>query len=365
MHIRISVPGRTELAGNHTDHQGGRVLAAAVDRFLTAEAEKTSDSATVSSAGFPPFSVSLRETDAKYSAPGTSEALLRGVLDYLKREGYPVGGFRAEISADLPAGAGLSSSAAFGVLMGRIVSEAYADGGIPALTLAKAAQYAENVHFGKPCGLMDQCAVAFRGVSFIDFRDADPIVETIHTALFAPDYRLLTVDAGGSHADLTADYAAIPADMKAVAAQFGKSRLRDVPEEAFRAALPKLREACGDRAALRTLHFYGEERRVPAMAAALRAGRREAYLHMMNESGHSSAEFLQNCFSPSHTACQSIPLALSLCRDVLGAEGAARVHGGGFAGMVQVLCPAERVEALKAATEPVFGLGCVRELHVV
>ena len=365
MHIRISVPGRTELAGNHTDHQGGHVLAAAVDCFLTAAAEQQTDTATVISAGFPPFSVSLRELGKKYSSPGTSEALLRGVLDYLKREGYPVGGFRAEISSGLPSGAGLSSSAAFGVLMGRIVSEAYADGGIPALTRAKAAQYAENVHFGKPCGLMDQCAVAFRGVSFIDFRGADPVVETIHAALFAPEYRLLMVDTGGSHADLTADYAAIPADMRAVAAYFGKDRLRDVAEDEVRAYLPKVRTVCGDRAVLRAMHFYGEERRVPLMAAALKAGDREAYLRMMNESGRSSAEFLQNCFSPSHTARQGIPLALGLCREALGPDGAARVHGGGFAGMVQVLCPAGGVDALREAAEPVFGAGSVKELKIV
>ena len=365
MHIRISVPGRTELAGNHTDHQGGHVLAAAVDRFLTAEAEKAPDTATVVSEGFPAFSVSLRELGKEHSVPGTSEALLRGVLEYLGREGHPIGGFRAEVSSGLPSGAGLSSSAAFGVLMGRVVSGLYADGGIPALTLAKAAQYAENVHFGKPCGLMDQCAVAFRGVSFIDFRDADPMVETIHTELFAPDYRLLTVDTGGSHADLTGDYAAIPADMTAVAAYFGQDRLRDVAEDEFRASLPKVRTACGDRAVLRALHFYGEERRVPLMAAALKAGDAGTYLRLMNESGHSSAELLQNQYAPAAPQYQSIPLALGLCREVLGADGAARVHGGGFAGMVQVLCPAGRVDALRKAAEPVFGAGSVKELKIV
>lgn len=365
MHIRISVPGRTELAGNHTDHQGGHVLAAAIDRFLTSEAEPQTDTATIISEGFSPFSVSLRELGKEYSVPGTSEALLRGVLDYLKREGCPVGGFRAEISSGLPSGAGLSSSAAFGVLMGRIVNGLYADGSIPALTLAKAAQYAENVHFGKPCGLMDQCAVAFRGVSFIDFRSTDPRVETIHTEMFSPEYRLLMVDTGGSHADLTKDYADIPADMKAVAARFGKPRLRDVSEEDFRAALPELRQTVGDRAVLRALHFYGEERRVPRMAEALKAGDAETYLYLMNESGRSSAEYLQNQYSPAAPVYQSIPLALALCREILGKDGAARVHGGGFAGMVQVLCPSERVEPLEAAAEPVFGPGCVRELQIV
>lgn len=365
MTIDVSVPGRTELAGNHTDHQGGHVLAAAVNRFLTAKAEAQDGSAAVFSAGFPPFAVSLRELGREFSAPGTSAALLRGVLEYLRREGYPVGGFRAEISSDLPSGAGLSSSAAFGVLMGRIVSELYAGGGIPALTLAKAAQYAENVHFGKPCGLMDQCAVAFRGVSFIDFRGADPLVETIRTGLFAPDYRLLTVDTGGSHADLTGDYAAIPAEMRAVAAHFGKNRLRDVPEADFRAALPELRRRVGDRAVLRALHFYGEERRVPRMAAALKAGDAEAYLRLMNKSGRSSAEYLQNQAAPSDPAVQGIPLALCLCREALGSDGAARVHGGGFAGMVQVLCPAGRVDALRAAAEPIFGAGSVKELEIV
>ncbi len=362
MPVSLSVPGRTELAGNHTDHQGGHVLAAAVNRFLHAEAEPCVGRAEVASAGFEAFSVSLGELDAAFSVPGTSAALLRGVLEYLKKEGYAVGGFRASVRSDLPAGAGLSSSAAFGVLMGRIVSELYCGGQIPPLTLAKAAQYAENVHFGKPCGLMDQCACAFGGVSFIDFRDESPLVETITTTLFAPEYRLLTVDTGGSHQDLTPDYAAIPAEMRAAAAYFGKSRLRDVAEADFRAALPELRKAVSDRAVLRSLHFYGEERRVPAMALALKAGNADEYLRLMDESGRSSAEYLQNQFSGSQ---QTIPLALNLCRGVLGSDGAARVHGGGFAGMVQVLAPAARVDMLKSTLEPVFGPGCVKELAIV
>lgn len=361
MSIRISVPGRTELAGNHTDHQGGHVLAAAVDRFLTAEVEPCAETATVVSAGFGECSVSLRESEAPRSEAGTPAALLRGVLEYLRNAGCPVGGFRAAVQSGIPAGAGLSSSAAFGVLIGRIVNRLYAADAISALTLAKAAQYAENVHFGKPCGLMDPCACAFGGVSLIDFRDETPAVETIRTSLFAPEYRLLTADTGGSHRNLTADYAAIPAEMRSVAAYFGKTRLRDVPEAAFLAALPEIRKETSDRAVLRSLHFYGEERRVPAMARALRDGDAAAYLRLMDESGRSSAEYLQNQFSGQD---QAIPLALALCRNVLGSEGAARVHGGGFAGMVQVLAPAERVEALKMALEPVFGAGCVGELKI-
>lgn len=362
MPIHLSVPGRTELAGNHTDHQGGHVLAAAIDRFLACEAEPCGEAATLASEGFGECSVSLGALDKVLSTPGTAEALLRGVLEYLKNEGYPVGGFRAKVQSGIPAGAGLSSSAAFGVLVGRIENELYCGGTIPALTLAKAAQYAENAHFGKPCGLMDQCACAFGGVSFIDFREETPAVETIRTRLFAPEYRLLTADTGGSHQDLTGDYAAIPAEMRAAAAYFGKGRLRDVPEAEFRAALPELRKAVSDRAVLRSLHFYGEERRVPAMAQALKAGDAAAYLRLMDESGRSSAEYLQNQYAGTE---QPIPLALALCREALGRDGAARVHGGGFAGMVQILTPAERVGALKSALEPVFGPGSVKELQIV
>ncbi len=364
MKLRLSVPGRTELAGNHTDHQGGRVLAAAVDLCLRAEAEPGGEAVVLRSRGFREIRVGLEDLSPAAGRPGTAEALARGALEYLRREGWRVEGFTADLRSDIPVGAGLSSSAAFGVTVGRLVSELFNGGEIPPLTLALAAQYGENVHFGKPCGLMDECACALGGVSFLDFRDPLPAAETIETGLFAPEWTLLLADTGGSHRDLTADYASIPADMKAVAAFLGRERLRDAEEADFLAALPEVRAVCGDRATLRALHFFEEDRRVPEMAAALKTGDVKAYLRGMDASGRSSAELLQNQFSPSSPAAQPIPLALALCRRALGGEGAARVHGGGFAGMVQILAPAERKEFLRAALEPVFGAGCLRELHV-
>lgn len=363
MRRAVSVPARTELAGNHTDHQGGRVLAAAVELRVFADAETCGDAAvTLRSAGFGEMCIDLARLGAGESRPGSAEALARGALEYLGNAGFRLGGLRAEIRSDIPAGAGLSSSAAFGVLVGRLVSELYNGGEIPPLTLAMAAQYGENAHFGKPCGLMDPCACALGGVSFLDFREAEPLAERIDSALFAPDYRLLTVDTGGSHRDLTDAYAAIPADMRAAAAFFGKTRLRDVAAADFFAALPALRRRCGDRAALRALHFFEEDARVPEMAAALKRGDAAAYLRMMDASGRSSAEVLQNSFAAQDA--QPIPLALALCRRALGGSGAARVHGGGFAGMVQVIAPADGLTALRRTLEPVFGEGCLRELRI-
>ncbi len=365
MKLSLAVPGRTELAGNHTDHQGGRVLAAAVDLYILARAETTAEqTAILRSDGFGELRIDLGDLRPEASEPGTAEALARGTFEYLKQQGYALGGFRAEITSQIPAGAGLSSSAAFGVLAGRLVSELFNGGEIPPVTLAMAAQYGENAHFGKPCGLMDECVCALGCVSYLDFRDPTPRVETIESSLFAPEWRLCTVATGGSHRDLTAEYASIPAEMKAVAAFLEKTRLRDVAETDFLAALPEVRRTCGDRAALRALHFFEEDRRVPKMAEALRQGNVEAYLRLMDASGRSSAELLQNSFAPSDPENQPIPLALALCRRVLAGQGAARVHGGGFGGMVQVLAPAARTDALKEALAPVFGQGCLRELRV-
>ena len=365
MKLRLAVPGRTELAGNHTDHQGGRVLAAAVELYLRAEAETVPGrEVLIRSEGFGELRVDLDALAPLPGGQGRAEGLARGVLEYLHKEGRALGGFRADLVSEIPAGAGLSSSAAFGVLVGRLVSELFNGGAIPPLTLALAARYGENVHYGKPCGLMDMCACALGGVSLLDFRDPLPRAEAVESALFSPDWQLLTVDTGGSHRDLTAASAAIPGEMRAAAAFFGRGRLRDVAEEALLAALPELRRACGDRAALRALHFFEEDRRVPEMADALRRGDVKEYLRLMDASGRSSAELLQNGFLPAAPETQPIPLALALCRRVLAGEGAARVHGGGFGGMVQVLCPAEKVGELKAALEPVFGSGCLRELRV-
>ena len=362
MKLSVSVPGRTELAGNHIDHQGGRVLAAAVDLCVSAEAEPTDDgTVTLCSQGFGTLRIPLRRLSPAESRPGTAEALARGTLEYLEKAGYAPGGLRAELRSEIPVGAGLSSSAAFAVLVGKLQSEAYHRGTIAPVTLALAAQYGERAHFGKPCGLMDQCACALGGVVYLDFLEDPPVTERISSALFAPAWRLLLLDTGSSHRDLTSDYAAIPREMGAVAALFGKTRLREVAEEDFLSSLPEARRRCGDRAVLRALHFFAEDRRVPEMAAALKTGDAETYVKLMDASGRSSAEVLQNV-SAGGSPEQPIPLALALCRRALEGEGAARVHGGGFAGMVQILAPAERLPRLKKNLEPVFGPGCLREL---
>jgi len=365
MKLSLSVPGRTELAGNHTDHQGGRVLAAAVDLYLQAEAETMPGNiVTICSEGFGSLRIDLGALTPAASIPGTAEALARGTLEYLRLRGYKLGAFRADIRSQLAAGEGLSSSAAFGVLVGRIAGDLFNDGAIPPLSLAMAAQYGENAHFGKPCGLMDECACALGGISFMDFRDTPPFVETIDSDLFAPSWRLLAVATGGSHRNLTEEYASIPAEMCSVASFFGKSRLRDVEESDFISSMPDIRRVCGDRAVLRALHYFEEDRRVLEMADALRRSDVCAYLRLMDASGRSSSELLQNQFALSSPEFQPIPLALGLCRRILGNKGASRVHGGGFGGMIQVLCPSERVEALQAAMEPVFGRGCIRILNI-
>jgi len=365
MKLSLSVPGRTELAGNHTDHQGGRVLAAAVDLYLQAEAEPVPGNiVTICSEGFGTLRIDLGALAPTASTAGTAEALARGTLEYFRLHGYKLGAFRADIRSQLTAGAGLSSSAAFGVLIGRTVSELFNEGAIPPLSLALAAQYGENHHFGKPCGLMDECACALGGVSFMDFQDNPPYVETINSNLFAPSWKLLAVATGGSHRDLTGEYASIPKEMRAVASFFGQSRLRDVDEKDFIRTIPDIRRICGDRSVLRALHYFEEDRRVLDMADALRRSDANAYLRLMDASGRSSSELLQNQFALSSPEFQPIPLALGLCRRILGREGAARVHGGGFGGMIQVLCPSERVATLQEALEPMFGRGCVRVLNI-
>ena len=364
--MKIAVPGRTELAGNHTDHQGGHVLAAAVDLMIRGEAEPTGeDRALLRSEGFGEIRVGLDSLDRKHSRPGTAEALVRGVLEWLHRNGYPARGFRASLRSDIPAGAGLSSSAAFSVWVGSAVSRLFHDGAIPPLDLALAARYGENTHFGKPCGLMDQCACAYAGVTAMDFRAGIPQVRRIPVSPGELGYVLCVVQTGGDHRDLTEDYAQITREMAAVAACFGEEKLSAVPEEEVRRSIPLLRERTGDRAVLRALHYFEEDRRAAEMALALERRDMDAYLAGMDASGRSSAELLQNCCSPAFVRSQGIPLALALSRRVLGDRGAARVHGGGFAGTVQALMPADLEEPYRKELEAVFGEGSCRRLNVV
>lgn len=364
--MEIIVPGRTELAGNHTDHQGGHVLAAAVDLLIRGSVTPiTAEQVHLRSAGFGELSIDLSALGAEHSHPGTGEALVRGVLEYLHREGWEIHGFSGELCSDIPAGAGLSSSAAFSIWVGKTISTLFNDGSIPPMTLALAARYAENQHFGKPCGLMDQCACAFGGVTAMSFHGKIPEVRSIRVDPASLGYVLCVVQTGGNHRDLTEDYALITREMGEAAACFGEKRLSDVSEAAFRSAIPEIRRKTGDRAILRALHYFDEDKRAVEMAEALVRGNMSAYLAGMDASGRSSAELLQNSFSPSEPRTQGISLALTLSRQFLAGSGAARVHGGGFAGTIQALMPEDMFQRYRQQMETVFGRGCCMRLGIV
>ena len=366
----FSVTGRTELSGNHTDHNRGLVLCGSVSLDIIAVVSPREDTLVhLKSEGFPEDTVDL----AAFSSPapsrfGRSDALIAGVADGMRRRGYRTGGFDACTASDVLKGSGLSSSAAFEDMVGLIFSELYNGGKVDHLTVAQISQYAENAYFGKPCGLMDQIACAFGGVVSVDFADTEhPAVTQFDFSPIAKDYDFCVVNTGGNHADLTDDYAAIPAEMKSVAAAFGKTALRDVPEADFRAALPSLREACGDRAVLRAAHFYAENRRVAAQKAALAADNIPEYFRLVLESGRSSCMFLQNAFSAKAPREQGLTLALCLCEEFVSGlhkPAAYRLQGGGFAGTVQAYIPKEDTAAFAERMSSVFGKDAVLVLSI-
>ena len=364
----FSVPGRTELSGNHTDHNRGRVLAAAVDLDIIAVAA-ASEGPTVRlhSLGRPENCVDISD----FTAPrperfSHSDALIAGVCTELRARGFAAGGFDAVTTSNVPKGSGLSSSAAFENTVGTIENYLYNNGKIDALTLAQTSQAAENRFFGKPCGLMDQAASAVGGIVAIDFEnEAAPRVEKVAFDFAAAGYRLCIVRTGGSHSDLTPDYAAVPAEMKTVAAAFGKTVLREVSEAEVLAALPALRASVGDRAVLRALHFFAENRRVEAEVAALKAGDIADFLAGVRASGLSSFCYLQNIYSPAHPAEQGVSLALCIAERLLApVGGVCRVHGGGFAGTVQAFVPAAAVADFCDGMNAVFGAGACSPLSV-
>jgi len=366
-HLSIfSTPGRTELGGNHTDHNNGRVLAASVHLDSLAAAFPTEDHVVeLYSEGFPePFVVDLRLLAPAPAERGRTEALIRGVASRLSALGYQIGGFRGCVTSEVLRGSGLSSSAAIEVLIGTIFNHLFNEGRIQAVTLAIVGQYAENAFFGKPCGLEDQLACATGGIIGIDFRDpAQPQVERLPFDFLEFGYTLMVVNTGGSHDDLTADYAAIPAEMRAVASAFGRSVCRDITREEVLAAIPRLREGVGDRAILRSLHFFADDARVVRQIEALEKRDIEGYLACVRESGSSSWRLLQNCASP-RAAGQPIPLALAVSDELLAGAGASRVHGGGFAGTIQVYVPTEHAHPYRSAMEVIFGAGSVTPLRV-
>ena len=356
-----SVAGRSELSGNHTDHNCGCVVAASIDLDIIAVASKREDSViAIKSEGFPEDVVDF----SKYNAPveskfGSSESIIAGMVQGFIKDGYAVGGFDAYTTSNVLKGSGLSSSAAFEDMVGNILSHMYNDGKVDNVEIAKLAQYSENVFFGKPCGLMDQVACAVGGIVAIDFKDPKaPIINKVDFDISAAGYNLCIVNTGGNHADLTDDYASVPAEMKSVAAFFGKSVLREVDEDEFFASIAALRESVGDRAVLRALHFFGENKRVAAQREALNASDLDAYFVEVLASGKSSFCYLQNVYTTKNLKEQGLSLALCLADGYLaGKKAAYRVHGGGFAGTIQAYVPMEDVDGFRSLMDGVFGEG--------
>ena len=362
----FSGPGRTEIGGNHTDHQHGRVLCGSVDLdMLSCAAPNGLRVIRIRSEGYPPLEVDLDKLLPREAERNTSAALVRGVAAKISEMGYTLSGFDAYVVSSVLSGSGLSSSAAYETLLGNIINTFFCGGELTAIQIAKIGQYAENVYFGKPCGLMDQMGSSVGGAVAIDFADpAAPAVEQVSYDFTASGHALCIVDTGSCHADLTDDYADITREMGAVAAYFGKQVLRDVPEEDFFEAISSLRVCCGDRAVLRAMHFYGDDRRAVEEAKALAAGDFQGFLDLVNQSGQSSALHLQNTWSPADPKQQAIPISLALGKRLLDGAGAIRVHGGGFAGTIQAFVPNDRVEAFRKGMERVLGTGRCHILHI-
>ena len=362
----VTTPGRCEISGNHTDHQNGRVLAAAVNiDMLAVVGENDSGLVRIHSQGHKPNVVDITSLDRQDNERGCSVSLVRGVAARMKALGYNIGGFDAYITSDVLVGSGLSSSAAFEVLVCTILSELYNNGEPGPVARAQISRYAENEYFGKPCGLMDQTACACGGFITIDFFDpASPIAEKIPFDLAGNGYTLCIVNTGGSHADLTDDYKSVPAEMHSVAEELGKKLLREVDEALFFEQLPRLRSKLSDRAILRAVHFFRENERVRIQSEMLRTGDFDGFLRLINESGRSSFMYLQNVYSSSDVRHQALSVALATAERVLGARGAFRVHGGGFAGTIQAFVPDGLLEKFTSAMDGVFGANSVIALSV-
>ena len=363
---RFSAPGRTEIGGNHTDHQHGCVLAAAVNLETLADVTLNGSSTIcVRSEGYSPFEVNLTDLSVHEEEKNTTAALVRGVAAAFARRGAKLQGFDMAVSSTVLPGSGLSSSAAFEVLVGTVLNELFFHKKLSAIEIAQIGQYAENVYFGKPCGLMDQMASSVGSLVFIDFEDpAKPEVEKISFDLEKAGYALCIIDSGADHADLTDEYAAIPAEMKQVCRFFGKEVLRQIPEEAFFAAMPELRKTVSDRAILRAMHIYEENERVRGQVRALKNQDVDTFLELVTESGRSSWMYLQNITPAGAVVHQEVAVALALCKKLLEGKGAYRVHGGGFAGTVQAFVPLDMLDAFKNRIEAVLGKDACHVLNV-
>ena len=361
----FSAPGRTELGGNHTDHQHGLVLAAAVTLDTKAAAAENNDGCIrVMSEGYAPVTVRLNELEMQPEERNTTAALVRGVAAGFVRRGYGVRGFDAYVVSDVLPGSGLSSSAAFEVLIGTVIN-ALSGGALSPAEIARIGQYAENEYFGKPSGLMDQTASAVGGIVAIDFADPGaPVITPVEFDFAGCGYALCIIDSGADHTELTEEYAAITNELKAVCRVFGKEHLREVDEHEFYARIAEVRRAAGDRAALRAAHVFNENKRCAVETAALGNGDFERFLQLVTESGRSSWMYLQNVIPTGSTARQELAFALLLCERLLGGRGAFRVHGGGFAGTVQAFVPVDMLENFRAGIDAVLGAGSCHVLSI-
>ena len=362
----FSAPGRTEIGGNHTDHQRGRVLAAAVNLDTRAAVRVNgTDTIRILSKGYPISQVDVTELTPVEAEINSTPALIRGVAARFAQLGCEVKGFDAYCESTVLPGSGLSSSAAYEVLIGTIINGLFFDGKVSQPEIAMIGQYAENVFFGKPCGLMDQMASAVGNLVTIDFLDKDhPVIEPVDFDFASCGHALCIIDSQASHADLTDEYAAIPGELKAVCAQFGKEVLTQIDEKDFYARMPELRKTCGDRAVLRAVHFYQENARVPKQVAALKAGDFDKFLSLVKQSGYSSYMYLQNVIPAGYKAHQDVAVSLALCEHYLAGRGAYRVHGGGFAGTVQAFVPFDLLEEFKAGIDAVLGQGACHVLSI-
>lgn len=357
--IITSAPGRTEVCGNHTDHNNGKVMAASINLDAIAVCAKSSDNRIrVKSQGHAMNEVNITKLLPDEAEFGRSTAMVRGVVAKIKDLGFEIGGFDAVTTSDVMGGSGLSSSAAFEVLLGTTVSYLFNDGKISAVDIAKVAQYSENVFFGKPCGLLDQMASSVGTFVSIDFESTEkPVIKKVDYDFSTSGHSLCIVDTGGNHSDLTDDYAAVRAEMESVAAAMGKNVLREISFEDFKKALPEIKDKVNDRAIIRAFHFYNENIRVEKAVSALESGDFDAFKQIIIDSGHSSYMYNQNVFAPSNPTEQKLSVALCMSEDILKGKGAWRVHGGGFAGTIQAFVPNDILDEYKTAMESVFGEG--------
>lgn len=362
----FSAPGRTEIGGNHTDHQRGRVLAGAVNLDTVAAVRVSGTNVIrVQSKGYPLCQVNLDNLEPVPAEINSTPALIRGVAARFAQLGCKVGGFDAYCESTVLPGSGLSSSAAFEVLIGTIINHLFFDGRVSQAEVAQIGQYAENVFFGKPCGLMDQTASAVGGLVTIDFADkAHPDIRPVHFDFSTTGHALCIIDSRADHADLTDEYAAIPGELKEICDCLGREVTTEIPEEEFYAAIPKLRETCGDRAVMRAMHEYNENRRVPEQVACLEKGDFQGFLSLIRESGFSSWMYLQNVIPAGYVRQQPVAVALGLCEHYLRGKGAYRVHGGGFAGTVQAFVPFELLDSFRAGIDAALGEGACHVLSI-